>query len=302
MRVAIDRGPAALTVADMNQRPVQPVNDGDDRSDVASFIARYRPRNSGPQLSAALPKMRELIAASQPISVVDARVMFSALGRFLADVAGDGPMDVDVLLTETEVSRWGHAVLRSGGHERSLSNDLGRLRRLLRVTANLPARMDRPTGGRRIGRGLSATARARLESELEQAPRGVAAAYVAAVGAGVIGQARCGRLETRGGRPFVVTSDGDLDVVPALRAFAVRLDGTAIGSSDWRALRCFARALGIDMNSRITAVTHLRLALDEPTSYADLARRHWRLTQMTERDLEDLEFPPDDVVRRMLRG
>ncbi len=286
----------------MNQRPAQPVHGGDDRSELASFIAQYQPCNRDPHLLAALPRMRELIAASQPLSADDARVLFSALGRFLADVAGDGPVDVDVLLTEAEVSKWGHAVLRAGGHERSLSNNLGRLRRLLRVTADLPARMERPSARRRIGHGLSAAVQKRLESELEQAPRGVAGAYVAAVGAGAIGQARGGRLETRSGRPVVITPDGDLDVVPALREFALRLDGTAIGQADWRALRHFARALGIEVNGEVAAVTHLLLALDEPSSYAHLARRHRRLAQLTEHDLEDLELPPHDVLKDMLRG
>jgi hypothetical protein len=113
-----------------------PLHPNNDPSNIEAAIASYRPNCLDPTLATqALPRLRELVRATKPRSLMDATCQLSSGCRFLADVSDGTSCDVDELLTEEQVSRWSYSWKASGRPGGTLSNHLGRLNRLLRAKA-----------------------------------------------------------------------------------------------------------------------------------------------------------------------
>lgn len=109
------------------------------RAEIKTKIAAYQPKLLNPKQTATmLPRMRELVLATDPTSIADTIRTFSSLVRFLVDVVPAEGGNVDEFLTNVEIARWSN---QQHGSKKTLSQNLGRLKRLLRVKTGLPSQI-----------------------------------------------------------------------------------------------------------------------------------------------------------------
>lgn len=276
----------------------------DIAADVVDVVGRYQPRLLTPQQAAsALPSIKHLVLACGPLSGTDAEAMLATASRFLADAATTGPLDVDALVNEFQVSRWLYDKVRKGMPPQTVANHRQRLARFLRVRRGLPARMSVRSSVKQPGAPLGDDVRLELVASLAVTDAHVAAAYVAAVGAGAIASEAVGaavRVVDDG--YWLVLGDRRWAVVSELWPLASAVVGVTVESDSWATLRSHAADLDIKFDRTIARATFSVLAISEDGSPAALIPRF----SLTRRAVDDaVAFLPSvdaAVVAVLLRG
>jgi len=238
------------------------------RVEIEAYVASYRSELlSAGQAATMLPRMRALVLAAEPASALDARWMLGSLGRLLADVAPVEGGDVDEFLTDVEIARWAN---RQHVTTRTLSNNVGRLKRLLRVKAGLPARirvlnratlLPEPLDDDRLDRVIDA-----CRAAGEAACRG----FAAAIGAGWMDRTVCGATFTcdSAGMWWMGVDDTRWAAHPIVGRVSSLMGDRVVRDGDWLELRQAAVSDRVFIDANVARQTFRRLvfSLDEPVA------------------------------------
>jgi hypothetical protein len=245
--------------------------------DVASCVEQYRSRLlSDAQSERLLDELKALVLRSEPCSVVQARMALTAACRFLADVAPDEGAVLSELLTESQLILWVNREGLAGGSRRTLSNHVGRIRRLIRVQAELPSVMRTALPATVTPPPLAAmevqALRAAAVSGGDPALRGL----LASVGAGVVGRSAEGAVVTvQGNRAWLaLPGGGRRPLVAWCRVLAVGVAGQAVEAEDWQELRLAAASASLVFDPQRAYQTYRYLALTERDPVAVLLRAY----------------------------
>lgn len=289
-------------MATTNDEPVS----GGSGGDVVSCVGQYRSGLlSEGQSERLLDDLKALVLRSAPCSVVQARMALTAACRFLADVAPDHDAVLAELLTEAQLTQWFNREGLAGGSRRTLTNHVGRIRRLIRVQAGLPSVMRTPMPATVTPPALDATERAALASAVAAAGAPAVRGLLASVGAGLIGRVAEGAVVTvEGDRAWLALPDGGCrPLVAWCRGLAAGVTGQVVEVDDWREARLAAASAALVFDPQRAYQTYRYLALTEPDPAAVLLRAY-RLgydAVAAIRSQLPAVLPPKEV-KKLLRG
>ena len=248
--------------------------------------------------------MRRLVLAAEPCSPDDARTMLSSTARFLSDAAAPPVRPLAEMLTEVEVARWAQGRVAAGANPATMSNHLQRLRRLMRVQRGLPARMAVHGESRPSRDPLGRVDLERLVRSMRGCEGSVVAAFVAAVGAGLVGaDAVGGRIEQTGEHYVLGRCDGSTRrIIDELAELVAGCVGVEVVDGAWKRAREVAAGCGIELTKEVAVSTFCRAAVDTPGSAVDVVTSFALSRKLIDRGLEHVAPAHDPQLRALLRG
>lgn len=255
-------------------------------TDVNRAIDSYVPvLLNDAQQATGLLRVRQIVRACGPKSVVEARTLLSTASRYLADVSSAAVLDPDRWIQDDAVAEWAHAQLRAGMLTQVLSNHLLILRRMLRVRAGLPARMPRHTASRMKRVPIGEQDRLQLELAMT-AHEASALTYIAAIGANLVATNGVGWTVWLDGKngAWMIKGAERCPIVDALISFATFYAGGVVPDGGWLELRDLSTKFEIDLDRSSSLVTFALLALQEQRSGVEVLNRH-RLSRRTIQDV-----------------
>jgi hypothetical protein len=276
-----------------------------DAAAVAAMVATYRSKVlSEEQALRWLPRLKELVVASEPCSTKKATLYLTAGCRFLADMSETGEESVDGLLCDATVARWSHRFGSQGRTDSTLGNYLGSLNRLVDTKKGLPTQRRTPsTGPTGLAAPLSVEQVAEIFSAALAIDPAVAAACVVGVGANRPGRAGVGAVVNAAG--LTVSADSGLTelwMVDAIVPLAGQVAGVTVEKNCWVALRSIAAEHGVLDLTDVARATHRVLALGEERALVDAVRRHRLGYDSIDSARPHLAKPGPSAVGRLLRG
>src|SRR5690606_6086020 len=152
--------------------------------------------------------------------------------------------------------------LVAGAKESTLSVDVGKLNRMVRVIDGLPARMRQPMPTKCPEAPLADAELSRLQAALVEPA--LTAALVAAVGAERLGPSiEDSWIEVAADGVWVADGHSRHRIVDEFAALARQVDGQVLASEDWDELRAIAADLSITLTNRSARATRVAAALRE---------------------------------------
>jgi len=276
-----------------------------DERAVAAAVAAYQSAVlTEQQTNWWLEDMRCLVLASDPCSLDDARTMLASTARFLTDSAAPPVRTLAEMLTEIEVARWARIRMATGANPATMSNHLQRLRRLMRVQRGLPARI--------AVQGQSSPSRspfgqadlARLIHAMRGCEASVVAAFVAAVGCGLVGSdAVGGQIERTDEYHVLRRQDGSTRrITDELSDLVAGCIGAAVTNGSWKRAREVAAACEVELTKEVAVSTFCRAAVDTPGAAVDVVTSFALSRKLIDRGLEHVDEIHDPQLRARLRG
>ncbi len=274
-----------------------------EQDQIAAAIRAYRPVALSDQHWATVSVwLCALVIASEPVNAVDARQTLATGTKYLHWTARElGTVDPDLVMDTETVDRFA-ARHRGGAGDNTLSRDIGRLRRLMRVRAGEPSRTQRHTRGPGVRPYTDAEVTV-LNDGAQRGSGNLAFALALGFGAGVVPPKATGVLVADFGRCLELADGRRLAIAgdETHRLLAIRTD-CAFTSTMWDEARHEAAGLGIDLRAdRLHATWRLQI-LSASLPLAGLARMH----RLTRADFDNcLAYLPAHTpadANRLLRG
>ena len=286
----------------MNEKHAQP--SPEVHAEIKTKIATYQPKLLNPeQVETMLPRMRELVLAADPTSTQYAVNLLSTLARFLVDVVPAEGGNVDDFLTNVEIARWSN---QQHGSKYTLSQNLGRLKQLLRVKAGLPSQIQalhkvplspEPLNDNQLDLVINASIAAG-----EAACRG----FAVAIGVGWTDRNSFGATLTQDDTAMwsMNTNNAKRAVHPIVNRLSSRWGDGVVREGDWFEFRQAALRQQVHINDTIARQTFRRLVftLNEPVA---VLMRHYQISWKAIKALMphlDCSVVIDDAVISLLRG
>lgn len=251
----------------MSTKPINPSPTDACSAEVVAFLQRYESKLlPEPLVLAYVGDLKRLVAAVPPLSSNDAQQTMSSVCRFIADVNPEPTRPLIELLCEAELMAWSNRRKWAGDNRGTVANNVGRIRRLIRLCDGLPAYMPkssgRPMQPAPLADAMVATIAGAVMGDLA-ASRGL----LAALGCGLIGKHAQGMTITATPHGHALVCAGRVSrIVPQLEAVAACVVGQTVQDGDWQAARWAVRRAGVALEMNQVRQTYRRLAfsLNEP--------------------------------------
>ena len=207
------------------------------------------------------PRLRELVLAMQPSSIVDARAALGTAVVFLAGV-DIGDSTVDDLLTDANVASWTAGLLRQGTPIGTVENHIGRLERLLRAKRELPGRIRVQESNATPVQGYTDDEMATLKAAAVAASVHAVRGFAASIGLGRL-DVESGTFTNMDGCWWLVHRNGTRErVLPLVAELADAWGDGRVRDGDVDAFRVVARDLGMNVDRHLVGHTFRRCAFE----------------------------------------
>jgi hypothetical protein len=175
--------------------PSAPESCSDVPAKVREFMAQYQPRIlTAGQKEVMLDDIKAAVLRTAPPSVVVARLIVGSVCKFVNGVAPAAGCPLGDVLTQAQLTWWTAARKRELGVGRTLTQEVGRVKKVLRVQGGLPAVMNVNRSRGLAAPPLDAAAFERLRDRCVAAGGPVLRGFVAGFGAGVLGAGALGSV------------------------------------------------------------------------------------------------------------
>lgn len=243
--------------------------------EVVEFMAQYQPRIlTASQKAVMLDDIKVAVMRAAPPSVPAARLLVGAVCKFVSGVAPAAGCPLGEVLTQAKLTSWTAARKGQLGKGRTLTQEVGRVKKVLRVQRGLPAAMNVNRSRALAAPPLDEAAYMRLRDHCVAAGGPVLRGFVAGFGGGVIGAAAVGSVfEEADGEVWLQVPSGVRHAL-LVESQAAGLVGVSVRDGDWDEVVRVAASMRTYLAPAAVAQTRRERAVLEDRSVVSMIERY----------------------------